>query len=165
MHLPVRCKLLKASLFCKETSAVHKMAVFQCPACSSASCDWLFCNPTHICRLCTSWAKHACHTTMTGVNVCCLAAGAKHQVSVMQPTYDILMLGRYWLRFVAAVWFELPAYAWRAGHRRQAASWSLSLLGYWIATGLMWRFNQPATLWILIIPFFVTSLALMFGNW
>ncbi|KAK9827031.1 hypothetical protein WJX74_004078 [Apatococcus lobatus] len=71
----------------------------------------------------------------------------------------------YWLRFVVAIWFELPRYAWRAGSKRRAASLSLSLLGYWVSICLSWRFNQPATLWVLIIPFFVTSLALMFGNW
>lgn len=65
------CKfVLQGDICCPR----KQMAVFQCPACSSASCDWLYCNPTHTCWLVYQLVKHACHTTMTGINVCCLAA-------------------------------------------------------------------------------------------
>ncbi|KAK9858460.1 hypothetical protein WJX84_011199 [Apatococcus fuscideae] len=77
----------------------------------------------------------------------------------------IIIQRMYWLRFVIAVWCELPAYAWRSGNKRLALRLSLSLVSYWVSTSLLWRLNKAATLWVFIIPFFATSFALMFGNW
>lgn len=38
-------------------------------------------------------------------------------------------------------------------------------LAYLTAVRLLWQYNHVATLWVLVLPFLVSSLALMFGNW
>ena len=30
---------------------------------------------------------------------------------------------------------------------------------------LLWRANAVATMWLLVLPFFITSFGLMIGNW
>ena len=72
---------------------------------------------------------------------------------------------RYWARHACAAWLEVPWYACR---RRQ---WPL--LGQCLATegayllvaALLWRCNAVATLWVLVLPYLLSSLGLMFGNW
>jgi hypothetical protein len=36
---------------------------------------------------------------------------------------------------------------------------------YWVVMGLLWRRNPVATLYTLMLPYLITSFALMFGNW
>lgn len=38
-------------------------------------------------------------------------------------------------------------------------------LAYFAAGAAAWRLNPRATLWVLLIPYCISSLALMFGNW
>ncbi len=72
---------------------------------------------------------------------------------------------RYWLRYLLAIWVELPLYMLNKGQWRQAAA-SLTLEAVNLAgLVLLWRFNAAATLWVLLIPLVVSSFALMIGNW
>eukprot|EP00897_Mesotaenium_endlicherianum_P009895 jgi/Mesen1/8934/ME000551S08412 len=65
----------------------------------------------------------------------------------------------YWIRFWAAIHFELPYYALR----RERPLLALKFFG---AVGRYLYVCSPvATIWVLIVPFFVSSLAMMFGNW
>ena len=72
---------------------------------------------------------------------------------------------RYWLRYLVAIWVELPLYILGRGQWRQAAT-SLAIEATNLALlVLLWRFNAAATLWVLLIPLVVSSFALMIGNW
>jgi len=72
----------------------------------------------------------------------------------------------YWLRFVVLLWFELPAYAWRRGRHAQALRATAGEIAYLASVFLLWKHVAPvATLYVFILPFFITSLALCFGNW
>jgi len=57
----------------------------------------------------------------------------------------------------------------RACRRRRRAGWALasllSISAYWLALGLLWRRNPVATLYTLLLPYGVSTLALMLGNW
>jgi hypothetical protein len=60
---------------------------------------------------------------------------------------------------------ELPLYAARRGRSREAATCAVSMACYWAGTALLARRCWVATLYTLLLPFVVSSLALMFGNW
>ena len=61
---------------------------------------------------------------------------------------------------------ELPAYALRKGRLAEAAGCAACAMGYWAGLLALWRHVNPvATLWVLLVPFFVSTFALMFGNW
>ncbi|GLI64976.1 hypothetical protein VaNZ11_008384 [Volvox africanus] len=72
---------------------------------------------------------------------------------------------RYWVRFWLCTWIELPAYAARKGRHAQAVLCTICAVAYWVALAGLWRLNWVATLWSLVVPFFVSTFALMFGNW
>ncbi|GFR48554.1 hypothetical protein Agub_g10453 [Astrephomene gubernaculifera] len=72
---------------------------------------------------------------------------------------------RYWVRFWLGTWVELPLYALRKGRPRQAAACVACATTYWAVLAALWRLNSVATLWALVVPFFVSTFALMFGNW
>lgn len=38
-------------------------------------------------------------------------------------------------------------------------------LSYCAAMAALWRLNSVATTWVFLVPFVLTSFALMFGNW
>ena len=66
---------------------------------------------------------------------------------------------------MCAAWVEVPLYACR---RRRWALLGQCLAtegAYLAAACLLWRWNAVATLWVLALPYLVSSLALMFGNW
>ncbi|BDA41658.1 hypothetical protein COCOBI_02-4390 [Coccomyxa sp. Obi] len=77
----------------------------------------------------------------------------------------LLYITRYWFRHAVGAWVELLVYAlWR---RR------FVLLGeclctetaYILAVYMLWQWRPVATLWTMVLPYFLSSLALMFGNW
>lgn len=71
----------------------------------------------------------------------------------------------YWVRFWAAIWIELPLYAfWRRRYGLLAQALG-SLAAFATVAALLQRVSPVATLWVLVVPFFVSSLAMMFGNW
>lgn len=61
--------------------------------------------------------------------------------------------------------FELPLYALRRGRQAEAARAVLSMGAHAAAVLLLWRRCWVATLYTLVLPYLVSSLALMFGNW
>lgn len=71
----------------------------------------------------------------------------------------------YWLRFLCAVWVELPVYALARARYSLAlqsiASTACTVLAYW----RLWLWNPTGTFWVLVLPLVVGSLVLMFGNW
>jgi len=40
-----------------------------------------------------------------------------------------------------------------------------SIAAYWACIALLWQRNAVATLYTLVLPYFLSSLLLMFGNW
>lgn len=72
---------------------------------------------------------------------------------------------RYWLRFMLFGCIELPIYALRRGRTSEAAVAATSMATGWLLTAMLWHRCPVATFYTLLLPFLVSSLALMFGNW
>lgn len=72
---------------------------------------------------------------------------------------------RYWLRYCIGSWVELPLYAVQTRRLRLAAACLATEGAYLVGVAAAWCVAPVATLWTLILPFFVSSLALMLGNW
>ena len=60
---------------------------------------------------------------------------------------------------------ELLAYALRRQQYRAFVRCLLAEAGLLAVLCILWLWRPVATLWIFLIPYMVTSLALMFGNW
>ena len=71
----------------------------------------------------------------------------------------------YWLRFLLAVWVELPAYAFMRARYRLAARCVASTAVTALAYSALAAWNPVGTLWVLVLPLLLGSLLLMFGNW
>ncbi|KAK9827672.1 hypothetical protein WJX81_006702 [Elliptochloris bilobata] len=71
----------------------------------------------------------------------------------------------YWLRHAVGGLVEVPLYAVRRRGWALAGRCVASEAAYLGAVAALWRARPTATLWALVVPYFVTSLALMFGNW
>ena len=48
---------------------------------------------------------------------------------------------------------------------RLVVSCTLAEVAYLGGMALLWRANWVATLWVLVLPFVISSFALMIGNW
>ena len=72
---------------------------------------------------------------------------------------------RYWVRFWLGTWLELPAYAAQKRRYGYMAGTLATESLYWAALVVLYRFHPTATTWALVVPFFVSTFALMFGNW
>ena len=59
----------------------------------------------------------------------------------------------------------MPLYALRRRRWALAARCIAAEAGYLGAVAALWRARPIATLWALVLPYFATSLVLMFGNW
>lgn len=71
----------------------------------------------------------------------------------------------YWMRHAVLGWIEVPA---RAAYYRRWGILVACLVteaAYLGVVAVLWRMNQVATTWTLVVPFAVSSFALMFGNW
>ncbi len=62
-------------------------------------------------------------------------------------------------------WLELLVYAVRRRRFMLFAKCLLSQSAYLLAVRLLWMWRPIATLWAFVMPYFLSSLALMFGNW
>ena len=78
---------------------------------------------------------------------------------------SVLAFLAYWLRFTIGSCVELPMYAWKQKRYSMAAQCALGFAGTFAAYSFTARINSVAALWIFVVPYFVSSLALMFGNW
>ncbi|KAL4446747.1 hypothetical protein ABPG77_007991 [Micractinium sp. CCAP 211/92] len=72
---------------------------------------------------------------------------------------------RYWLRYALAAWLEVPLRCLRYRRWGLLAASVAAETAYFAAAAAAWRANPRATLWVLVLPYCVSSLALMFGNW
>ncbi|EKX47855.1 hypothetical protein GUITHDRAFT_69166 [Guillardia theta CCMP2712] len=71
----------------------------------------------------------------------------------------------YWLRFLIAIWFELPYYALRR-QRYGLAFHCVSCIGFFmVTTSALYKMSPVGTMWVFWIYTFVTSFLLMLGNW
>jgi hypothetical protein len=71
----------------------------------------------------------------------------------------------YWLRFLLVSGIELPLYALRRSRNTHAATAAASMAAGWLLTAVLWKRCAVATFYTLLLPYLVSSLALMFGNW
>ena len=72
---------------------------------------------------------------------------------------------RYWARHACAAWLEVPWYACRAQRWQLLAQCLATEAGCLAAVWLLASWSAAAALWVFIVPYLLTSLALMFGNW
>lgn len=61
--------------------------------------------------------------------------------------------------------FELPLYALTRKRYPEALRAAFSISANMVVVALLWRRCWVATLYTLVLPYFISSLALMFGNW
>ena len=71
----------------------------------------------------------------------------------------------YWARHALAAWLEVPWHAVRRGRWRLATGCLATEGAYLAAAAAAARAAPVAALWALALPYAVSSLALMFGNW
>jgi hypothetical protein len=71
----------------------------------------------------------------------------------------------YWLRFALLGSIEVPLYAWRRGRQAWALRTAAAIACYWAVVVVLWARNPVATLYTLVLPYALSSLLLMFGNW
>lgn len=72
---------------------------------------------------------------------------------------------RYWVRHAVGAWLELLIYAVRRRRFGLFAKCLLAQTAYLFTVQLLWRWKPIATLWSCVLPYLLSSLALMFGNW
>jgi hypothetical protein len=92
------------------------------------------------------------------------AAPLRCDTSLLAPSSTLLPRS-YWLRFALFGSVEVPLYAWRRGRRGWALRTGAAIAGYWAAVATLWGRNPVATLYTLVLPYALSSLLLMFGNW
>ncbi|KAI3434847.1 hypothetical protein D9Q98_002901 [Chlorella vulgaris] len=78
---------------------------------------------------------------------------------------SLLAFLRYWLRFALGGWLETPLRCLRYRRWRLLLASVACEAAYFGLMVAAWRANPRAALWVLLVPYAVTSLALMFGNW
>lgn len=90
-----------------------------------------------------------------------------YDVSSTEPYQrdNFLQFLGYWCRFWIAIAVELPWYAVRRKRYGLALKAVLSLAVFGCIGYSLYQVSPVATLWVLVIPFFVASFAMMFGNW
>ena len=74
-------------------------------------------------------------------------------------------LRRYWAKHTFGAWFHVPLYAYRKGRRDLLLECLAGELLYLLALALISWKNPVAAIWLLLLPFLLTSVAIMFGNW
>ena len=72
---------------------------------------------------------------------------------------------RYWFRHAALAWVELPIYAFSCRRYALAAQVMAAEILYGLYIYAMYQWKPVATLWLFIIPYVLSTLAMMFGNW
>lgn len=71
----------------------------------------------------------------------------------------------YWARFAGALWLELPLYVARTRGAAAGAACAARLVAAVVLARAAWSAAPVATLWCLLVPAAVASVALAFGNW
>ena len=60
---------------------------------------------------------------------------------------------------------ELPYYAWKRDRKDMAVSSTACILGCLVGYYILYQFNPVGTFWVFLMPMFLGSFFLMFGNW
>lgn len=71
----------------------------------------------------------------------------------------------YWFRFVFAIWIQLPYYAFSRKRYSLLTQNVFTSTLFFIGLYFLYQWKPVATTWVFIVPFFLSSFALMFGNW
>jgi fatty acid desaturase len=71
----------------------------------------------------------------------------------------------YWLRFLLAIWVELPYYAWTRMRYSTSALVTGAMCVFWSVLVCLYSINPCGTFWVFLLPVVVNSFLLMFGNW
>ena len=71
----------------------------------------------------------------------------------------------YWMRFLFAVWVELPFYAFRRQRYGLALSAATAIVCFWVALLVLYALNPCGTFWVFMVPTVVNSFLMMMGNW
>jgi hypothetical protein len=72
---------------------------------------------------------------------------------------------RYWVRHTSAAWIELLFYALRKRRIGVLLKSAVAQIIWIVAVGVLWGLKPVQTLWAFVLPYIITSAALMFGNW
>ena len=78
---------------------------------------------------------------------------------------SVLHFALYWARFAGALWVELPAYVVRTRGYRAGAACAARILAAVVVVSAAHSVARSATIWCVLMPALVSSLALAFGNW
>jgi len=71
----------------------------------------------------------------------------------------------YWIRYVFAVWFQLPYYAYLRKRYNLVFHTLLCEIVYFVIVFLLYQRFPFATTWVFIVPYIFSSFLLMLGNW
>lgn len=71
----------------------------------------------------------------------------------------------YVTRYAVGAWVELPYYAFKKQRYGLSIQCVLSAMAYFAMVHMLYSVKPIQTLWAFVIPFCITSFALMFGNW
>lgn len=71
----------------------------------------------------------------------------------------------YWMRFLLAIWIELPYYAWVRDRKDMAISATCCGVASICSYYALYQWNPVGTFWVFLLPVFLGSFFLMFGNW
>lgn len=70
----------------------------------------------------------------------------------------------YWLRYALLGWVEVPLRCLQYRRWALLAASMAAEAAYFTCCAAAWRANPRATIWVLAVPYAVSSLALMFGK-
>jgi len=92
---------------------------------------------------------------------------ASYDISTTEPYQrdSVLHFIHYLFKYMIGAWIELPYYAFKRGRYSHGLQVMTSAVLYFAMLNFLYTHKPVQTTWIFIVPFFVTSLALMLGNW
>merc|ERR1712166_768259 len=71
----------------------------------------------------------------------------------------------YWLRFLLAIWVELPYYAYTRGRKDMCVQCLCTISCYFTAVYLMYPLWAVGVTWVFLVQLVLGSFVLMLGNW
>ena len=70
----------------------------------------------------------------------------------------------YWIRYFAAIWVQLPYYAFKRHRYDLFARCVINMALFWVILTSAYKYNPVGALFTLILPFCFSSFLMMFGN-
>jgi len=71
----------------------------------------------------------------------------------------------YWMRYMIAIWVQLPYYAYLRKRYTLMAHTLFWITIYLVGVTVLYQLRPTATTWVFIVPYILSSLLLMLGNW